>query len=61
MYLSYRLLGTTQPGKEDSWFIHVGPGAFGAVYINILEEKWILNREGGIQIKHKVELSRSED
>lgn len=62
MYASCRLLGTMQPGnKKDSWFIYVSPGALEAVYIYVLEEKWTINSKGGIQIRHKVGLSRGED
>lgn len=39
----------------------VSPGAFGAVYFHSLEEKRIKNSKCYIQIRHKIELSRSED
>lgn len=47
--------------KKDFWFIYVSPGALEAVYIYVLEEKWTINSEGGIQIRHSVGLSRGED
>ena len=51
-----------QPGeKKDSWFICVSPGALEAMYIYVLEEKCTINSKGGIQIRHKVGLSKSED
>lgn len=55
MCLSYRLLGpiTTKEG-EYFWLIHVSPGTFEAV--RILEEKWAINDDGGIQVRHEVEL-----
>lgn len=61
MYLSCRILEIMQLGKENSWFIYVNPGAFEPVSTYSLGEEWIINSRGGIQIRHKVQISRSED
>ena len=57
----YCLLGNYAVRRGGFLVYSVSPGAFGAVYFHSLEEKWIKNSKCCIQIRHKIELPRSED
>lgn len=57
----YCLLGNCAVRGGEFQVYSVSPGAFGAVYFHSLEEKRIKNSKCYIQIRHKIELSRSED